>query len=504
MDQFQFRRDTECQPSQGKEPISNPLDAAYLDSHKGPKISLTISSSASSEKMRCCARQIVLPGPASEEGQKAVFTESQADHLSGAQDGAGKPAQAGQPGMTDSTAWKLTSAIGELRSLEVEVELFFSSSGSSYGGGNPNLPPGARQEPLGTRLASHSQTDLLPRGTARGQSSNSRTADSFPARTDGDPLGPELESHDDIDFFPGAMPDRKNPDRSDKFSGYLSELTRMAFEKILQRSHSSSKRAAHRSSESTPLAKRQRRSFDTRQDPASPLHVASEDVNDNDSGATGVTESKEYEYHGFACPFFIHQPQKFKHCLSFNLYTVKDVQKHLWSAHCRPFHCPICYRTFDTASMADSHIRSRTCEINMTTTIEGIPEDQLNGLTQPLDPVQSEEEQWLTLWALVFPGVEKPPNDKLYPRTDAILAVNLMKYFWAREGRALITSFLQSREQGHIRPLHGDGSDYRGRDKDAWERERAVNDLHEAVLGQMVSQLLVSPAERRVDPAADC
>ncbi|KAK3319774.1 hypothetical protein B0T19DRAFT_445571 [Cercophora scortea] len=156
---------------------------------------------------------------------------------------------------------------------------------------------------------------------------------------------------------------------------------------------------------------------------------------------------------GFACPLFLHDPQKHRdrRCLSYpDLLSPIQVRQHLWESHRRPHHCPICLDIFSTAADCNSHIRSFSCAPQTTPEheVEGIHEDTMEQIARwrPHNPeTMSEEEQWFSLWDIVFPGEERPVGIRLSEKTEAVRVARIARDYWMENGRGVVLEFLESR-----------------------------------------------------------
>ncbi|KAI1466458.1 uncharacterized protein F4812DRAFT_465717 [Daldinia caldariorum] len=146
----------------------------------------------------------------------------------------------------------------------------------------------------------------------------------------------------------------------------------------------------------------------------------------------------------FACPFYLRRPADHMQCFTnFEFRAIKDVKKHVWNNHRLPPYCPICGRIFSTAASCDSHIRYRGCTLQDFIKPEGITVQQAQQLAEPADARMHEDLQWLSIWAVVFPGESYPTE--MYPSGSMETAVCAFRNYWAANGERTVSEFLQGR-----------------------------------------------------------
>ncbi|KAI1479709.1 hypothetical protein F4774DRAFT_113944 [Daldinia eschscholtzii] len=146
----------------------------------------------------------------------------------------------------------------------------------------------------------------------------------------------------------------------------------------------------------------------------------------------------------FACPFYLHRPVDHMTCLTrVDLQAIKDVKKHVWNSHRLPPYCPICGGIFPTTSSCDTHIRYMNCTPQEFVKPEGITIQQAQQLAQPTDARMHVDLQWLSIWAVVFPGEPYPTGT--YPSGSMESAVCAFRSYWADNGKRIVSSFLEER-----------------------------------------------------------
>lgn len=111
----------------------------------------------------------------------------------------------------------------------------------------------------------------------------------------------------------------------------------------------------------------------------------------------------------FACPFYKHEPSRFRSrrtCPGPGWLTVHRMKEHLYRAHCQSIYCPRCYGTFDAESDLSNHLRSAQCSVNEPQPIEGIDRETLKVLRKRSPAFRLEEEKWRDVYQLLFPEVD--------------------------------------------------------------------------------------------------
>ncbi|KAK3353774.1 hypothetical protein B0T25DRAFT_220904 [Lasiosphaeria hispida] len=179
----------------------------------------------------------------------------------------------------------------------------------------------------------------------------------------------------------------------------------------------------------------------------------------------------------FQCPFFAQNPASHLRCLHHNLRRIIDVKRHIWTDHRQPQHCPICRTVFDRAGEWDIHIRNGQCERSAAPPIGGASEDQLDKLSWPSDPKQDEDEQWFTIWEIVFPRVSRPPQSRLVDDLPFVWSVRLLRDYWDTQGHGKLREFLDEKTKT--------SNEARG-DK------RSLEALHASVLIVMIDRIVSS------------
>lgn len=152
-----------------------------------------------------------------------------------------------------------------------------------------------------------------------------------------------------------------------------------------------------------------------------------------------------------ACPFYLHQKEKYLSCLTrTDMREIRDLKRHLWTAHHQLSYCPTCNDTFSVTEDWENHIRLKSCTPSGKARPEGITRLQVQELAQRTNTRISREAQWLWIWEIVFPGVEPPSPEVVSGKVETVVWV--LRDFWSAEGGRIVSSFLTERQQ-HISQL---------------------------------------------------
>ncbi|KAI1501564.1 hypothetical protein F5X99DRAFT_382326 [Biscogniauxia marginata] len=191
----------------------------------------------------------------------------------------------------------------------------------------------------------------------------------------------------------------------------------------------------------------------------------------------------------FACPFYRHNPAEHLNCLRYaDMRRIEDLIQHLEDAHHqRPF-CPICNALFNTSSSCDEHIRSRQCSPQPATWSMGITYREHQEIIDQTKTWRVPAVKWFITWSIIFPDEEPPMRPYLSGGIESeILAV---QDFWAESGREIISDFMRGGNG-----LHGHGP---------LDEEHNTAALYQAVLDQMIDQLITSYKELKDDRVQEC
>ena len=110
----------------------------------------------------------------------------------------------------------------------------------------------------------------------------------------------------------------------------------------------------------------------------------------------------------FACPFFKHDPNRYRHrrtCGGPGWPTVHRMKEHLYRSHAQPIFCPRCYAMFDSDGDFSAHIRGNPCLTSDPQPIDGIDRKTFESLKKRSPALRLEEDKWRDVYQLLFPDV---------------------------------------------------------------------------------------------------
>ncbi|KAI0133028.1 hypothetical protein F4776DRAFT_625812 [Hypoxylon sp. NC0597] len=280
-----------------------------------------------------------------------------------------------------------------------------------------------------------------------------------------DLLGRFHDEEDDIHLFDTPMQLPPTLDPNHEFANKVAELTAHTLERFLVEAWQGQRRESRLrrwSRESARVKPYQRKGMNSEQ--------MTDEVNRD---AIFLGPDVPLNRH-IACPFYIRDPDQHAKCLTrANLREIKDVKQHLWNAHRLPPYCPICGEIFSTTVSSDNHIRRRSCTPRGVPCPEGINLQQMQQLARRVEDWVPEHLQWLSIWAIVFPGADLP--DPTYPLSAIESAVCSFRDYWSSHGEHIVSDFLE--EKGL-------------RDYESKDEERSLAALHATVLDQVVDHLV--------------
>lgn len=116
-----------------------------------------------------------------------------------------------------------------------------------------------------------------------------------------------------------------------------------------------------------------------------------------------------------ACPFWKLDCQANRLCFPRKLSRITDVKQHLRRTHRQPAseYCPRCWVAFENAAHREAHLSddtSQICKYNPSARPVGIDNTMAVALHKKSNPKQSIEDQWFTIWEIVFPGQTRPSS----------------------------------------------------------------------------------------------
>jgi hypothetical protein len=143
-----------------------------------------------------------------------------------------------------------------------------------------------------------------------------------------------------------------------------------------------------------------------------------------------------------ACPFAKKDPLHYRVCYRQTLTKISYVKQHLSRNHRTPIYCPICMGVFENEEDRNLHTRARSCEERPVAHWEGVSEAQKRQLQKKVPAKMLEEEQWFTIWDIIFPGLPRPQS----PYVDSELSEELsaFKDFATGQGPAVLLDHLRT------------------------------------------------------------
>jgi hypothetical protein len=141
-----------------------------------------------------------------------------------------------------------------------------------------------------------------------------------------------------------------------------------------------------------------------------------------------------------ACPYWKADSKKYWDCFLKKNDTIAHLKQHLTRRHTPKYYCQICYQTFREFDLFDSHALERSCTRGPSARLEGISQQQKNQLS--LKSKGSVEQQWYTVWSILFPEMEPPATIYIYSTQSEDFC--RIQEFAQREGVAIMLDELES------------------------------------------------------------
>lgn len=152
-----------------------------------------------------------------------------------------------------------------------------------------------------------------------------------------------------------------------------------------------------------------------------------------------------------ACPFQKKDPERYPQCgiREGGYQTIGHMKQHLRRSHERnPNYCPRCKYTFPSEDEKNAHIMemvSNPCNESLLPLPDGLSPELLHSLSVRVDKGISMEEQWYSVWDLIFPGLARPATCRFDLTGDMAAQTLGLCTFLEREGPLILTSFLNER-----------------------------------------------------------
>jgi hypothetical protein len=134
----------------------------------------------------------------------------------------------------------------------------------------------------------------------------------------------------------------------------------------------------------------------------------------------------------FACPYLKLDPVNFMCCCPLKLTRIRDVKLHLARRHTAKWYCQRCKLTsFDNEEALEIHLREGTCQYRDESMLDGVSLDKQRRLSQRSNPAFSKEDQWYTIWDILFPGQPRPSSVYVEPELSPYLT-HLREFCYVR------------------------------------------------------------------------
>ncbi|KAI0378887.1 hypothetical protein F5Y04DRAFT_283548 [Hypomontagnella monticulosa] len=135
-----------------------------------------------------------------------------------------------------------------------------------------------------------------------------------------------------------------------------------------------------------------------------------------------------------ACPFAKSDPRRHHACFSKKLSRIRDVKQHLARKHTPEFYCFRCSTIFPDQAGLAAHIGDVAgLFCTPCSALDGVSQQQQQRLSRKSNPRHSEEEQWFSIWDILFPGSERPSS----AYTEFGLSEDLCSYREYSHGRVM-------------------------------------------------------------------
>jgi hypothetical protein len=140
----------------------------------------------------------------------------------------------------------------------------------------------------------------------------------------------------------------------------------------------------------------------------------------------------------FACPYFKKDKIRYLPCLMLRLSRIRDVKQHIYRRHrgTPDYYCPVCYESFPSRQRQDNHVREKACSHRQPPCSDGITAEQRRHLSYPAPRESTLEDQYLKMWAILFPGRDAPAS--IYIRSIVEEILIMAQEFYETEAPNLI------------------------------------------------------------------
>jgi hypothetical protein len=184
----------------------------------------------------------------------------------------------------------------------------------------------------------------------------------------------------------------------------------------------------------------------------------------------------------FACHFYKMNPTKYKRCSLKVLTRVRDIKQHHERLHRLPPYCAHCLREFEDESSRDLHKRQRFCvQVEPYVPPDGVSLAQKEALSRPVDGRKSPEEQWYSIWDIIFPSLPRPSC--VYLDFELTHQTQVFRDFLSSDGPRVLREYFESTQESFwiLTPEGRNAAEYQDRvlraDLEAIYREWATRFL---------------------------
>ncbi|CAG9978715.1 unnamed protein product [Clonostachys byssicola] len=146
-----------------------------------------------------------------------------------------------------------------------------------------------------------------------------------------------------------------------------------------------------------------------------------------------------------ACPYAKKDPIKYRSCYSKILKRAKDVKQHLSRSHQLPIYCARCKEIFHTEDERNEHLEvdiSAICPVQ-NIVYDGVTREQKELLTRRVSPRMTLEDQWFSIFDILFPNHHPKPRSA-YVNTGLPIELEAFQDMMVTEGPRIISTTLES------------------------------------------------------------
>lgn len=152
-----------------------------------------------------------------------------------------------------------------------------------------------------------------------------------------------------------------------------------------------------------------------------------------------------------ACPYWKHDREKYRMCCKLTHKRIRDVKQHLHRRHTPDMYCDRCLEVFDDAERYETHVQSAAaCFRAPGSRLAGITRMQSRAISKKSDRNLGEEDQWFTIWDILFPGSARPAS--AYVDSELSEEMNSFQEYWTNRGHDILMDELDSNGMWSLTP----------------------------------------------------